>query len=138
YDVLSPAMLSLLADLAARARAANVPLSVCGEAASHPLEAITLVGLGGSSRSRPGRANTMCRCDARGSWSGGTQNRDSRRGADRHWRGDPTAMRPQGHGPEKIAEQRWILGIPEMWHARFTLFRWIPARCVVGKQGVSV
>jgi phosphotransferase system enzyme I (PtsP) len=53
YDVLSPAMLSLLADLAARAHAAGVPLSVCGEAASHPLEAITLVGLGVSTLSMP-------------------------------------------------------------------------------------
>jgi phosphotransferase system enzyme I (PtsP) len=53
YDVLSPAMLSLLADLAARARLADVPLSVCGEAASHPLEAITMVGLGVSSLSMP-------------------------------------------------------------------------------------
>jgi phosphotransferase system enzyme I (PtsP) len=51
YDVLSPAMLSLLADLAARAQAADVPLSVCGEAAAHPLEAITLVGLGVSTLS---------------------------------------------------------------------------------------
>ena len=53
YDVLSPAMLSLIADLAARAEAAGVPLSVCGEAASHPLEAITLVGLGVSTLSMP-------------------------------------------------------------------------------------
>ena len=53
YDVLAPAMLSVLADLAARAHAAGVPLSVCGEAASHPLEAITLVGLGVSTLSMP-------------------------------------------------------------------------------------
>ena len=53
YDVLSPAMLSLLADLAAQARAAGVPLSVCGEAAARPLEAITLVGLGVPTLSMP-------------------------------------------------------------------------------------
>jgi phosphotransferase system enzyme I (PtsP) len=53
YDVLSPAMLALLADLAAQAQAAGVPLSVCGEAASRPLEAITLVGLGISTLSMP-------------------------------------------------------------------------------------
>jgi phosphotransferase system enzyme I (PtsP) len=46
YDLLSPPMLNLLGDLAAHAAAAGVPLSVCGEAASRPLEAITLVGLG--------------------------------------------------------------------------------------------
>ena len=53
YDVLSPAMLSLLADLAAAAQAAGVPLSVCGEAASRPLEAITLAGLGIATLSMP-------------------------------------------------------------------------------------
>jgi phosphotransferase system enzyme I (PtsP) len=53
YDVLSPAMLSLLADLSAQARAAGVPLSVCGEAASRPLEAITFAGLGVPTLSMP-------------------------------------------------------------------------------------
>ena len=46
YDILSPAMLDLLAQLLAAAEAASVPVSVCGEAASRPLEAMTLVGLG--------------------------------------------------------------------------------------------
>lgn len=46
YDVLSPAVLNLLQILRARAERAGVPLSVCGEAASHPLEAMTLVALG--------------------------------------------------------------------------------------------
>jgi phosphotransferase system enzyme I (PtsP) len=46
YDILSPAMLDLLAQLLAAADAAGVPVSVCGEAASRPLEAMTLVGLG--------------------------------------------------------------------------------------------
>jgi phosphotransferase system enzyme I (PtsP) len=46
YDVLSPAMLNLLEMLVERARAAGRPISVCGEAAGRPLEAITLAGLG--------------------------------------------------------------------------------------------
>jgi phosphotransferase system enzyme I (PtsP) len=53
YDMLSPAMLSLIAGLAAAAHAAGVPLSVCGDAASRPLEAITLVGLGVTILSMP-------------------------------------------------------------------------------------
>ncbi len=46
YDVLSPAMLTLLGWLADRAGAAGVPLSICGEAAGRPLEALTFAGLG--------------------------------------------------------------------------------------------
>jgi phosphotransferase system enzyme I (PtsP) len=46
YDVLSPAMLNLLEMLVERSRAAGRPISVCGEAAGRPLEAITLAGLG--------------------------------------------------------------------------------------------
>jgi phosphotransferase system enzyme I (PtsP) len=53
YDLLSPPVLDLLADLAVQCKAARVPLSVCGEAASRPLEAITLVGLGIESLSMP-------------------------------------------------------------------------------------
>ena len=53
YDVLSPSMLSLLAHLAAEASAAGVPLSVCGEAAGRPLEAIVLAGLGVPTLSMP-------------------------------------------------------------------------------------
>ncbi len=53
YDVLSPSMLGLLADLAAQAQAAGVPLSVCGEAAARPLEAITMAGLGVPTLSMP-------------------------------------------------------------------------------------
>jgi phosphotransferase system enzyme I (PtsP) len=56
YDLLSPAMLSLLGDLAERTRAAGVHLSVCGEAASRPLEALTLVGLGVPTLSMPASA----------------------------------------------------------------------------------
>ena len=46
YDLLSPAMLNLLEMLVERAQAAGRPISVCGEAAGRPLEAITLAGLG--------------------------------------------------------------------------------------------
>ncbi len=50
YDLLSPPVLSLLEQLVNAARAAKggagVPLSLCGEAASRPLEALVLVGLG--------------------------------------------------------------------------------------------
>ena len=46
YDVLSPAMLNLLAMFSARATLAGVPVSVCGEAAGKPLEAMTLAALG--------------------------------------------------------------------------------------------
>lgn len=46
YDVLAPAPLALLRDLVQRCRAAGVPLTLCGEMASRPLEAMALVGLG--------------------------------------------------------------------------------------------
>jgi len=53
YDLLSQPMLDLLEQLLAAARAAGVPVSLCGEAASRPLEALTLVGLGMTSLSMP-------------------------------------------------------------------------------------
>ena len=53
YDLLSPPVLDLLAQLVIQANAANVPVSVCGEAASRPLEALTLVGLGIHTLSMP-------------------------------------------------------------------------------------
>jgi phosphotransferase system enzyme I (PtsP) len=56
YDLLSPPMLSLLGALAARAAEAGVPVSVCGEAASRPLEAMTLAGLGITTLSMPASA----------------------------------------------------------------------------------
>jgi phosphotransferase system enzyme I (PtsP) len=46
YDPLAPAALGFLHDLVERCRAAGVRLSVCGEMASRPLEAMALVGLG--------------------------------------------------------------------------------------------
>lgn len=46
YDVLAPAALRFLGELAARCDAAGVRLSVCGEMASRPLEALALVAVG--------------------------------------------------------------------------------------------
>ncbi len=46
YDPLSPAFLNVLRDLIARCDEAGVPISVCGEMAGRPLEAMALVGLG--------------------------------------------------------------------------------------------
>jgi phosphotransferase system enzyme I (PtsP) len=56
YDLLSPPVLDLLADLALRAAEAGVELSVCGEHAARPLEAMTLLGLGIPSLSMPSSA----------------------------------------------------------------------------------
>lgn len=46
YDVLSPPALGFLRDMVGRCDAAGVRISVCGEMASRPLEAMALVGLG--------------------------------------------------------------------------------------------
>jgi len=46
YDTLSPAALRLFKDVARRAAAARVPVSLCGEMAGRPLEAMALLGLG--------------------------------------------------------------------------------------------
>ncbi len=46
YDTLSPAFLNILGDLAAKAETAGKPISVCGEMAGRPLEAMALIGLG--------------------------------------------------------------------------------------------
>ena len=53
YDLLSPPVLALLADLAAQCAASGVPLSVCGEHASRPLDALAMIGLGITSLSMP-------------------------------------------------------------------------------------
>jgi phosphotransferase system enzyme I (PtsP) len=57
YDLLSQPVLNLLEHLLAAARAAKggigIPVSVCGEAASRPLEALALVGLGFTCLSMP-------------------------------------------------------------------------------------
>lgn len=46
YDLLSPPMLSFLKDVIGKCDAAGVPISVCGEMAGRPLEAMALIGLG--------------------------------------------------------------------------------------------
>jgi phosphotransferase system enzyme I (PtsP) len=46
-------VIDLLATLATQANAANIPVSVCGEAASRPLEALVLAGLGIGALSMP-------------------------------------------------------------------------------------
>jgi phosphotransferase system enzyme I (PtsP) len=46
YDALSPAMLRVLKEIAEKCRAAKVPVSVCGEMAGQPLEAMVLIALG--------------------------------------------------------------------------------------------
>jgi phosphotransferase system enzyme I (PtsP) len=60
YDLLSQPVLDLLEQLVAAARGARggagVPISLCGEAAARPLEALTLVGLGLTTLSMPAAA----------------------------------------------------------------------------------
>src|SRR5262249_25439298 len=46
YDVLSPPMLAMLRQVVYQCRAAGLPVSLCGEMAGKPLEAMALVGLG--------------------------------------------------------------------------------------------
>jgi phosphotransferase system, enzyme I, PtsP len=46
YDPLSPAMLCVLRQIVASCEEAGIPVSVCGEMAGRPLEAMTLIGLG--------------------------------------------------------------------------------------------
>jgi phosphotransferase system enzyme I (PtsP) len=46
YDVLSPTFLSLLKSIQNQCQLAQIPLSVCGEMAGRPLEALALIGLG--------------------------------------------------------------------------------------------
>ncbi len=53
YDLLSQPVLDLLEQLLTAARAANVPVSLCGEAASRPLEALVLTALGFTALSMP-------------------------------------------------------------------------------------
>ncbi len=56
YDVLSPPVLDILANLHVLTAEAGVSLSICGEAASLPLEAMTMVGLGITQLSMPASA----------------------------------------------------------------------------------
>ncbi len=46
YDVLSPGLLLALKDIVARCRTAGVDVSLCGEMAGRPIEAMALVGVG--------------------------------------------------------------------------------------------
>jgi phosphotransferase system, enzyme I, PtsP len=46
YDVLSPPALSMLAQIVDRCGEAEVPLTICGEMAGRPLEAMACIGLG--------------------------------------------------------------------------------------------
>ncbi|MBV9655593.1 MAG: GAF domain-containing protein [Acetobacteraceae bacterium] len=53
YDLLSPPVFNLLEYLLRKASEANVPVSFCGDAASRPLEAIALAGIGFRTLSMP-------------------------------------------------------------------------------------
>jgi phosphotransferase system enzyme I (PtsP) len=53
YDLLSQPVLDLLEQLVTAARAAGVPVSLCGEAASRPIEAMTLATIGITTLSMP-------------------------------------------------------------------------------------
>jgi phosphotransferase system enzyme I (PtsP) len=46
YDVLHPAVLSLVREVARKARAYGVPVNLCGEMAGRPIEAMALIGMG--------------------------------------------------------------------------------------------
>ena len=46
YDLLSPPMLSFLKTIVDASRSRGVPITLCGEMAGRPLEAMTLIGLG--------------------------------------------------------------------------------------------
>jgi phosphotransferase system enzyme I (PtsP) len=56
YDFLSAPVLDLLAHVAASGKAASVPVSLCGEAASRPLEALAVLGVGIRAVSMPAGA----------------------------------------------------------------------------------
>jgi len=59
YDTLSPAFLSILRRVVRQCDGAEVPLSICGEMAGRPLEALALLGLGFRKLSM--RANAVSR-----------------------------------------------------------------------------
>jgi len=46
FDALSPSVLQVLRSIVVQSNKAGVPVSLCGEIAGHPLEAMTLIGLG--------------------------------------------------------------------------------------------
>jgi phosphotransferase system enzyme I (PtsP) len=53
YDTLSPPVLGLLRDVVERCKAADVPVTLCGEMAGRPIEAMALLGVGLRSLSMP-------------------------------------------------------------------------------------
>lgn len=53
YDPLCPAMLRVLKEIADKCRKAGVPVSICGEMAGQPLEAMVLIALGFQTLSAP-------------------------------------------------------------------------------------
>lgn len=65
YDLLSPAVLTFLRSLVAQCEAAGVAVSLCGEMAGRPLDAMALIGLGLRTLSMPpaaiGPVRTMIR-----------------------------------------------------------------------------
>ncbi len=56
YDALSPAMLTVLKFIADKCKAFGTPVSVCGEMAGHPLEAMVLIALGFQTLSVPAQS----------------------------------------------------------------------------------
>jgi phosphotransferase system enzyme I (PtsP) len=56
YDILSPAVLSFIRHVVRAADAHHVPVTICGEAAGKPLEAMALIGLGIRALSVPAAA----------------------------------------------------------------------------------
>jgi phosphotransferase system enzyme I (PtsP) len=56
YDLLSAPMLALFRQLVAQTAAAGLPLSMCGEMAGRPIEAMTLIALGFRTLSMAGTA----------------------------------------------------------------------------------
>ena len=72
YDMLSPPVLELLEQLGARpARRRGVPLSVCGEAAARPLEALAFAAMGVTTLSMSGDGHPAGEGAAGGGGSGG-------------------------------------------------------------------
>lgn len=60
YDVLAPAFLKVLREIAQQCNAAKVPFSLCGEMAGNPLDAMALIGLGYRSLSmQPGSVGAV-------------------------------------------------------------------------------
>ena len=53
YDVLSPSLLSLLRSLVEKCQQGEVSLSLCGEMAGRPIEAMALIGMGFRNISMP-------------------------------------------------------------------------------------